>query len=150
MEISMVKPITQEKKFYGLTEANALIPKLSNAFVRLYQMNDQLQKLLTEVREKNLLIDKNDFELDQSMDEETLDTLSSIKILLTAIQDEVDSIQVNHGVKIKSLDQGIVNIPAKNDENEMYYYWEVGHKTIDFWLDQGLEKHALTETTQDV
>lgn len=144
----MLNNATKAKKLYGLNEANALIPTLRDIFVRLYQMNHQLQAHLAEVRDRNLLIDKNDFEIDQSMDESTLDVLSSIKILLAAIQDEVDNTQINYGIKIKSLDRGIVNIPAKNATNEIYFYWEVGHQTIDYWLDKAMEKRELTDLNQ--
>lgn len=132
------------KKFYGLAEANQLVPQLSHAFIRLFQMNHQLHQLMRYVKENNLLIDKNHLELDDSMDEDTLDTLSSIKILLTRIQKDVDALQA-HGIKIKSLEHGIVNIPAKHGDDEFNFYWEVGDNSIVSWLDQNKAKRCVTE-----
>ena len=132
------------KKYFRLDEANELVPQLSSAFVRLYQMNHQLHQLLRIVKEQNILIDKNHLEIDESMDDDTLDMLSSIKILLTRIQKDIDAVQ-KHGITIKSLEQGIVNIPARVGEDEFNFYWEVGEQMIHSWLDQNKSKRCVSE-----
>ncbi len=134
----------QVKKFYKLDEANRLIPHLKMSFIRLFQMNHQLQQLLRLVKEKNMLIDKNHLELDESMDNDTMDILSSIKILLTTVQEEVEQLQ-GQRIKIKSLDRGIVNIPGEKEGCEINFYWEVGDSHIVTWLDQASIKRSLTD-----
>ena len=85
-------------KVVSLEEANALIPQMQDSVCRLLQMNAQVNRIIDRLRDADVMLSDN-LTINQisGQDEETINDLSSLKVLLLAIQDEVSVINA-HGV----------------------------------------------------
>lgn len=118
---------------YGsIEEANLLIPTLNKNYVRLNQMNTLLHQLLKDVRNQDFIFDAHEVSLSSDMDPSMMDALSSIKLLLSSIQKELDHLH-KLGIHFKSIDHGIVNISMRINNRPIHLIWQVGDSEILYW-----------------
>ena len=115
-----------------IEEANLLIPTLKKNYVRLNQMNTLLHQLLKDVRNQDFLFDAHEVSLSSDMEPSMMDTISSIKLLLAAIQKELDKLN-KLGIHFKSIDSGVVNILMKKKGQPIHLIWNVGDTAILYW-----------------
>jgi len=120
-------------KSFTLEEVNACIPEVEQAFYRLLQMNAQVNQIIHQLKAHDVIL-QDSFHHDgpADQDEESLDSLSSLKVLLTAIQHDMNAITQKGGA-IQNIDDGIVNWNGVADERPMIFSWKLGEKTIQFW-----------------
>ena len=123
---------------YTIDEANKMIPELQTFFIRIQQMQGQIQDLIRELKKTGIdVIPKNEKELmllHETLDEEAIDTVTSLKVLLANIQDEI-SLLSNRGCNVASIDQGKVCWPSKHMDKEVLLSWHYGEKSVAYWLD---------------
>ena len=134
------------KKIYTLTEANNMIPSFEIAFRRIFQMNHQISLLLHQLKlnkiDPNIIyINKN-----HDYDEETIDAITSIKVLLSTIQKEVDYLQ-EQAIEVKNIEKGLVSLTSKIGKKEITLCWKVGEPQISQWHDKGNNKKPIAELT---
>ena len=123
---------TQQVLYDYIKAANLLIPSLKIDYIRLSQMNFLLHRFMKNMKNSDILFDAQEIQLHAGMDHELIDTLSSIKLLLSAIQKEIDSLY-NRCIHVKSLDKGIFGITVPNTKNTGQLLWQVGDKEILYW-----------------
>ena len=117
-----------ERKKFTLSETNAYIPMLERSFLRLRQLNESVNNILSD-----LGIDTSDLsELDllkntDEVNEETYIKLTDLKLYLSAIQDTVRELSKT-GCLIDNLDKGKVVWPAFHEENNAEIFWSFGEK----------------------
>ncbi|MEC8383076.1 MAG: DUF2203 family protein [Pseudomonadota bacterium] len=123
--------------YYTISEANKMIPELKLVFIRIQQMQYQVQSLFKELKRLGVdFIPKDEKELlllSQSLNEDSLDIVSSLRILLKNIQEEIQSLS-NRGCNIASIDQGKVCWPCRIKNKEILLSWHIGEKQIQYWL----------------
>ena len=121
-----------------IDEANRMIPELQLFFIRIQQMQLQIQRYFKELKNTGIdFIPKNDKELlllHETLDDEAVDTVSSLKVLLANIQDEIKKLS-NRGCNVASIDQGKVCWPCKHLDKDVLLSWHVGEKEINYWQD---------------
>jgi hypothetical protein len=123
-------------------EVNKLLPELDKRFSRIFQIHWQLKILISEINDQELIllkIDEIEKKLDQSNDSfEQLDDLTSIKVLLEAIDQEINWLKLK-GIKIKNLFRGEVLIPSliKNETREIM--WKFGNTDV-YWNEKDESK----------
>lgn len=116
---------TNNKK-YSINETNSYIPFLERAFLRLRQLNESVNNLLSD-----LGIDTSDLgELDllnnnDASNEATYIKLTDLKLFLSAIQNTVRELS-STGCLIDNLDEGKVVWPADHEENSAEIFWSFG------------------------
>ena len=121
---------TKSNKIFTVEEINNLIPMVEDAFYRLLQMNAQINTIINQLKSQDIIL--SDSIVINSLsykDEDSINNLSSLKVLLTAIQDEITFIS-NKGGTIPNIDEAIVNWNGKIDEDNIIFSWKLGDKQI--------------------
>ena len=122
-------------KAFTLEEVNACIPEVEQAFYRLLQMNAQVNQIIHSLKSPEVMMHESFHYSDSTdHDEESVDNLSSLKVLLSAIQQDINTITQKGGA-IQNIDDAIVNWNGIADEKPMIFSWKLGEKTIQFWQD---------------
>lgn len=125
-------------KFYTVDEANMMIPDLDLAFIRIKQMQIQVQDLFKIVKKNGIDFVPNDEKqlilLQETLDDESINTLSSLKLLLANIQEEISTLS-KKGCSVASIDQGIVNWQCKHSDRVILLSWLHGEKSVTHWCD---------------
>jgi len=131
-------PISDEKLYYTLEQANDMIPELELIFIRIQQMQIQVQSLFKMVKKQGIDFIPRDnkelFLLYETLDEDSTDTISSLKVLLTNIQDEINRLS-DKGCNVSSLEHGRVNWACKLPDREVLLSWHIGEQQITHWCD---------------
>ena len=138
------------QKYYSLDEANQMIPSLQMAFIRIHQMQTQIHVLFKRI--KSLGIDfspgDNVLLMNDTLDEESIDTLSSVKVLLANIQREISSLQ-NQGCSVSSIEKGSVCWPFQLSEREVMLSWRIGETQVSHWQeDEEHDRRPLSELVE--
>lgn len=118
---------TKRKKFL-ISETNAYIPLLERNFLRLRQLNECVQQILSDLGIDSS--DLNELDLLKNCDDDTEATyekLIDLKLYLSAIQDTVRHLSTT-GCLIDSLDQGKVTWPADHEDLSAEIFWAFGDK----------------------
>ncbi|MBT4884523.1 MAG: DUF2203 family protein [Legionellales bacterium] len=121
---------TKSNKIFTVEEINNLIPMVEDAFYRLLQMNAQINTIINQLKSQDIIL--SDSIVINSLsykDEDSINNLSSLKVLLTAIQDEITFIS-NKGGTIPNIDEAIVNWNGKIDEDNIIFSWKLGDKQV--------------------
>ena len=122
------------KKYFTLAEANQMIPSVEGSFRRIFQMNIKINQLVTHLKLNQ--VDPSIIMINQEneFDEETLDAVTSIKVMLNTIQKEVDAIK-QRGILVKNVEKGYLHFNSKVGNDDIVLCWEMGDQTIQHWQD---------------
>ena len=121
---------TKNNKIFTVEEINNVIPMVEEAFYRLLQMNAQINAIINQLKSQDIIL--SDSIVINSLsykDEDSINNLSSLKVLLSAIQDEITFIS-NKGGTIPNIDEAIVNWNGKIDEDNIVFIWKLGDKQV--------------------
>ena len=126
------------KLYYTLDEANRMIPQLDLAFIRIQQMQFQVQSLFKTIKKQGIdFVPRDNKELlllYETLDEDSANIISSLKLLLTNIQDELNTLS-DQGCNVASLEHGRVNWTCKLPDREVLLSWHWGEQEINYWCD---------------
>ena len=141
-----------EKTHYTLQEANQMIPELQLAFIRIHQMQSQIQSLFKHIKSMGIdFIPKDNRELmmlHDSVDEGAIDLLSSVKVLLANIQNEVNTLN-RKGCNVSSIENGAVCWPTQLSDRSVMFSWQVGESRITHWQeDEDNDRRPLSELSR--
>ena len=129
---------SKSTQFYTVDEANMMIPDLDLAFIRIKQMQIQVQDLFKVVKKHGIDFVPNDEKqlllLQGTLDDESINTLSSLKLLLANIQEEISALS-KKGCSVASIDQGMVNWQSKHSDQVILLSWLHGEKSVTHWCD---------------
>lgn len=156
IDTKIKKRLSTSNQFYTIDEANMMIPDLDLAFIRIKQMQIQVQNLFKIVKkqgidfvpsdEKHLLL------LQNTLDDESIDVLSSLKLLLSNIQEEINALS-DKGCSVTSIEHGIVNWKSKHSSRVIFLSWLHGESKISHWCvnrdDGASRRRPLSELTLD-
>ncbi len=104
-------------------------------------MNAHIQQLITPLKQNKIDPHIDDLSILEAFDEPTVDAITSIKVLLSAIQNEVDRIH-NAGAQVKSIEKGLINIPHQHLNRTVFLCWKVGDSRINYWLEKNSTFHC--------
>ncbi|HAV93738.1 MAG: hypothetical protein CMF52_08300 [Legionellales bacterium] len=147
---------SQSTQYYTVDEANLMIPDLDLAFIRIKQMQIQVQELFKLVKKRGIDFvpsdDKQLLLLHSTLDDESIDVLSSLKLLLANIQEEINALS-ERGCSVASIDQGLVKWHCKLSDKVVYLSWVHGEKQVSHWCDSlddsASRRRPLSELTSD-
>lgn len=115
-------------KLFSLEQANALIPTLERQLRRL----EQLRLNRREVRE-----DLADLELKaRSNGRDHAEEIRGLRERLESLQAEENTATEEItalGCEIKSLEEGLIDFPARREGRVVYLCWKLGEDRIRFW-----------------
>ena len=115
-----------------------MIPDLKLAFIRIQQMQIHVQKLFRSIKKQGIdFIPRDNKEfllLYETLDEDSIDLLSSLKLILSNIQEEILNLN-QQGCNVSSIEHGRFNWPCKILDKEILLTWHVGEKKVTHWCD---------------
>jgi hypothetical protein len=115
---------------FSLHEANQAVNDIRHRVSRVYQMNSLLKRHLRTMHIKK----HDDISLDDLHQEITIDSASSIKILLRCVEDNLTTIKQT-GCKLVSLEKGVFQWPTIINDSPAFFRWQVGQESIEEWYD---------------
>ena len=130
-----------KKESFSIQEANKMVPIFTKSFRRIYQMNACIQRLIAPLKQNKIDPHIDDLNILEAFDEPTVDAITSIKVLLSAIQNEVDRIH-DAGAQVKSIEKGLISIPHQHLDRTVFLCWKVGDASINYWLEKNSKFHT--------
>ena len=138
IDTELKKRPAKSTQYYTVDEANLMIPDLDLAFIRIKQMQIQVQDLFRMVKKRGIDFVPNDDKqlllLHSTLDDESIDVLSSLKLLLANIQDEINTLS-ERGCSVSSIEQGLVSWQSKHFDRVILLSWLHGEKQVSHWCD---------------
>ena len=133
----------QVNKVFQLEEIDSIIPEIEDSCYRLLQMNAQVNHIINKLKYSDVILNDS-IVLDNLgyQDDDSINNLSSLKVLLSAIQDEINFI-ANKGGVIQNIDDAIVTWNGKLKGDEITYSWKLGEKNINYLQDKGKSKERI-------
>ncbi|MBT4804471.1 MAG: DUF2203 family protein [Legionellales bacterium] len=135
---------TKNDRVFTAEEIENLIPMVESSFYRLLQMNAQINTIINQLKSQDVILsDSITLNSLSHSDEESINNLSSLKVLLSATQDEISFISKRGGT-IPNIDEPIVNWNGKIDDNDIVFTWKLGDKKIE------QKKSSITEQDKGI
>ena len=133
----------QVNKVFQLEEIDSIIPEIEDSCYRLLQMNAQVNHIINKLKYSDVILNDS-IVLDNLgyQDDDSINNLSSLKVLLSAIQDEINFI-ANKGGVIQNIDDAIVTWNGNLEGDEITYSWKLGEKNINYLQDKGKSKERI-------
>ena len=127
----------EQETFHSAEEINAMIPSLEKGFYKILQMNTQVNRLIKYLREDNINFSETDLndEYYNKFNDQSIDYISSLKVLFNAIQDEIITISKGGGI-VNNIEEGIVTWLGKIEDKEFFFSWKIGEKSISYWQEK--------------
>ena len=128
---------TPKQRLFTLEEANELVPVLSQLIERLQR---RYRTLVGELQRLGLSAD----DLEKVLAENT--ETPEIKTCLNEITQCVAEIE-SHGCHFKGLDLGLVDFPARMNNEVVFLCWQYGESQVSFWhgIDDGfVGRHPIS------
>ena len=133
----------QVNKVFLVDEIDSMIPDIEKSFYRLLQMNALVNQIINKLKYSDVILNDS-IVLDNVgyQDDDSINNLSSLKVLLSAIQTEVNFI-ASKGGAIQNIDDAIVTWNGKADDDNIIYSWKMGEKNISFFQDKNKSRSRI-------
>jgi hypothetical protein len=110
-------------RYFTVTEANEVLPKVLEKYATLQKQKQEVQKLEAQLN----------MQMSSSVN---LGEYAAIKQQLNAAVTKfyrsVEELE-NTGVVLKSLEEGLLDFPSKRFNEDVWLCWKEGEKEIKFW-----------------
>jgi hypothetical protein len=126
----------QQRRYFTLDEALALLPRLTELLTTLQERRRAL--LAREQEQQQRYLQRVRANGHASGGEEFSQRQRAIEADIAALNEIIGTIQ-ELGVEIKDLEMGLVDFPAWREGRVVYLCWKLGEPTIAWWheLDTG-------------
>ena len=135
----------EQKKYFTLAEANALIPSLEFKLPKLLQIKQELTVLVTQLVRKGIKVEEL-FAMTE-LDDDLVQAKARLESLGSTLQEYLMDIQ-SQGLVVKDMDLGLIDFLGKMGEEDVYFCWQLGEKEVRYWhkLDEGYsQRHSFGE-----
>jgi hypothetical protein len=112
---------TLHGRHFGVAEANALLPRLTDLLERLRSARDEL----TDGEAHELLAESGPTNGGGEPGRQVGVAFLEVRRLLAAIEDS--------GIVLRDIERGLVDFPALIEGREAYLCWELGESEVAFW-----------------
>lgn len=134
-----------QKKLFSLDEVNKMLPMVKENFNKILQMHAQVKAICTRLDEAGFLPDANYLDLNPpGATEKVLDDLSSLKMLVETVNERLRAVQKT-GAIIRDVETGLVDWPAKQNGEPIYYCWKLGESEVKRWHDGDYANREVIE-----
>lgn len=113
-----------DKKFFTLAEAQALIPMVKQEINLLQELRENYQ---LKYYERKIKLAK-----DPNQQDEIFQLECQLEFLEMEAQLHVQNIQ-SRGIQLKDIDNGLIDFPALNGEEEVLLCWKMGEDKIRYY-----------------
>jgi len=123
------------RRYFTVTEANAMIVDLERAFGRILQMKAQVRTAYARLEEAGFAPGGDDFDTAPAgAGADVINDLTTLKTLIDALKVEVKALG-DAGCQVKNMDEGIVDWFASRGDRDVLLCWKLGEKKIGYWHD---------------
>jgi hypothetical protein len=130
----------QEKQYFTVDEANAMIPHLEETFMRILQMRGQIKTIYDRLERAGMVLEEGGGELAEvppgELDSEMAGEQAALEALIEAVEEELAQLHFR-GALVKGLEPALVDWYARRDGHDIFLCWEFGEKEVAWW--HGLE-----------
>jgi hypothetical protein len=122
-----------ERRYFTVDEADAMVPWLGQCFGRILQLRSQLRALYSALEELGQRPDPDNLVRNDGPEEVRM-TRAKFVGVMELLQEELVAIQ-NEGVEIKDLDTGLCDFWSVSiiPGTEVYLCWRYGEKQIAYY-----------------
>jgi hypothetical protein len=123
--------MSDERRFFTVAEANALVPTLEGRFGKLIQLRTQLRAAHTQLEAAG---EPPNAESLRRRDggPELVQLRGRFRALLEALTDELQAIE-ELGVAVKDLDLGLCDFLGEREGRAVWLCWQYGEKEVAHW-----------------
>jgi hypothetical protein len=108
--------------YYTPDQANKILPEIKKRFNRILDKRNEIIKIQKEL---------NSFSENQSF-YSFFEKKNRLNNTITLLYKEIQEIE-EHGILIKSVDDGLLDFPSKRFDEEVWLCWRNGEEKIRFW-----------------
>lgn len=133
--------MVEEKHYFTVAEANAMVPWLEQVFFRIMQLHRHIQSIFQRLSMTGNVPKSENFSLNPpGASPQLVDDLATLKMLLDELKNQLVSI-LDRGVIVKDLETGLVDWYSQREGQDILLCWRYGEKSVDYWhpLDTGIK-----------
>jgi hypothetical protein len=112
-------------------DAEKMIPAIKKTLIRVQQLNILIQECLKTLKSMHIKFNDN-FDNFEDYDQDAVDTISSLKIMLSTVQNEIDELK-DQGCMLTNIEKGIVHWNSQHDDKDIVLSWVLGEKPGCHW-----------------
>ncbi len=122
-------------RYYSVSEVNALLPRVREAFTQVMQLRAQLKPIYRRLEQADAAPDRSDFDITlPGAPPEVVRDRAAFKGMIEMLNDDLGAI-AELGGNVKDLDTGLVDWRALHHGEDILLCWRFGETEIGFWHD---------------
>jgi hypothetical protein len=122
-------------RYYSVSEVNALLPRVRDAFTTVMHLRAQLKPIYRRLEQAGAAPDRSDFEVElPGAASEVISDRAAFKSMIEMLNEELSAIS-DLGGTVKDLDTGLVDWRALRHGEDILLCWRFGETEIAFWHD---------------
>jgi hypothetical protein len=138
--------MADEKRYFTVAEANAMVPALEVRFGKVMRLRAQLRQAYDALDEAGEPPSADSLERTDGPDQ-LRKLRGRFRALLEALTEELASVE-GLGIAVKDLDLGLCDFLGEREGRDVWLCWQYGEKSVGFWheLGEGFgARHPLAE-----
>jgi hypothetical protein len=139
--------MSDDKRYFTVAEANALVPALEVRFGKVMQLRAQLRTAYDALDKAGEPPTAESLERSDGSDD-VRKLRGRFRALLEALTEELAAVEAL-GVAVKDLDIGLCDFLGEREGRDVWLCWQYGEKSVGFWheMDAGFGgRRPLVET----
>lgn len=123
------------KACFTVVEANGMLPRVEEAFGRLFQIRSQLSNIRRQLEIANAMPESGDFEVlveDASLG--IVNRRGAVKALRAAMEEQLEELR-DSGVILQNVEEGRVDWEACDGDRKIHLCWQLGESEVGHWHD---------------
>ena len=126
--------LEQNRQYFTVAEANAMIPDLESAFMRILQMRGQIETIRERLERAGLSVEEEEEPdvLAAELNPALAGQKATMRGLIEVVENEIASLHAR-GCLVKGLDPALVDWYAKRDGEDIFLCWKLGEEKIEWW-----------------
>jgi hypothetical protein len=138
--------MADEKRYFTVAEANAMVPALEVRFGKVMRLRATLRQAYDALDEAGEPPTAESLERSDGPDE-LLKLRGRFRALLEALTEELAAVE-GLGIAVKDLDLGLCDFLGEREGRDVWLCWQYGEKSVGFWHEIGEGfggRHPLAE-----
>jgi hypothetical protein len=127
--------MADEKRYFTVADANAMVPALEVRFGKVMRLRAQLRQAYDALDEAGEPPTAESLERGSGPDD-LLKLRGRFRALLEALTEELAAVE-ELGVAVKDLDLGLCDFLGEREGRDVWLCWQYGEKTVSFWHELG-------------
>ncbi|MDB4964408.1 MAG: hypothetical protein JWN44_97 [Myxococcales bacterium] len=139
--------MSDDKRYFTVAEANAMVPALEVRFGKVMRLRAELRTAYDALDRIGEPPTADSLERGGGSDEARR-LRGRFRGLLEALTEELGAVE-ELGISVKDLDIGLCDFLGERDGRDIWLCWQYGEKSVGFWheIDSGFGgRHPLVET----